>query len=40
MLPSSSAMRASIPGSGNPTVPARRSPSSGLEVLIVVSVMP
>ena len=38
--PASSTTRTSTSGSANPTVPGRRSPSSGLDVIIDVSVMP
>ena len=38
--PSASTMRTDTPGSGGPTVPAMRSPSSGFDVFIPVSVMP
>ena len=39
-LPSPSTTRTEIPGNAGPTVPAIRSPSSGFDVFIPVSVMP
>ena len=38
--PAALVTRTDTPGSGKPALPARRSPSTGLEVSIAVSLMP
>jgi hypothetical protein len=39
-MPFGSTTRTETPGSGGPTVPASRSPSSGFDVIMPVSVIP
>ncbi len=39
-VPPSSTTRTSMPGSGLPTVPPTRAPSSGFDVIMPASVMP